>query len=196
VTKKLSLGIITFLIGIALSIPPFRWVIEQNMTWHMGFQVPLLVISGWLVFSNRTGKTSRAKSADWLNTFNVYNQFGLTGFLLCTLIFSYWMLPLALDKAVVQPMADVTKILTLFMSGAILKKSFQTAPTVVQLFFIAYWSSMLIWLGIYFTTTDVRLCNVYSLDSQIMAGRTLTALGIGVGTLWVAKTFLIKRTRA
>jgi hypothetical protein len=193
-TKQLLLGFSASLFSIALSTPPFRWVIEQNMTWHMVFQIPLLVASGWLCFSCLSQNQSKVNSSHWLNDLNRYNQFGLTGFLLCTLVFSYWMLPLALDKAVVQPLADFAKILTLFVSGVILNKSFQMAPTVVQLFFIAYWCSMLIWLGIYFTTTDVRLCNVYSLDSQIMAGRGLTALGICVGTMWAAKIFLIKRT--
>jgi hypothetical protein len=193
VTRHRLVGLIAFTISIALSTPAFRWVIEQNMAWHMAFQIPLLSISGWLLITAGPKNIPKSKLSFWLEQFRSYNQFGLTGFLLCTVIFSYWMLPLALDKAIVQPTTDLVKVLTLFIAGAVAKISFQATPTVVQLFFIGYWSSMLIGLGSYFMVTDLRLCNVYSLDSQIAAGQALTALGVCLGTLWATKTFLPKR---
>jgi hypothetical protein len=169
-------------------------VIEQNMAWHMAFQIPLLCMSGWLLVNTETKNTLQPRLSFWLEKFYSYNQFGLTGFLLCTVVFSYWMLPLALDKAIVEPTSDLVKVLTLFIAGAVAKVSLQSAPIVVQLFFIGYWSSMLIGLGFYFSMTDLRLCNVYSLDSQVAAGQALIALGVCLGTAWVAKIFLPKRT--
>jgi hypothetical protein len=180
-------------LAVALSVPPLRTLIEQNMAWHMVFQMPLLVVGGWFMFAGASDRPATSKSVTWLNAFASLNQFGLTGFLLVTVAFSYWMLPLALDKAIVQPTADFTKITTLLLAGVVLRESFRCAPVVVQLFFMAYWSSMLVWLGAYFMTTDLRLCNVYSLETQYTAGKGLVASGIGVGTLLIAKIVVTKR---
>jgi hypothetical protein len=189
-----TISAIATTLGVALSVPPLRMIIEQNMAWHMVFQMPLLVVGGWFIFFSRVSeRLGNSKSVTWLDAVASLNQFGLTGFLLVTVVFSYWMLPLALDKAIVQPAADLIKITTLILSGVVLRESFRCAPVVVQLFFMAYWSSMLVWLGAYFTTTDLRLCNVYSLETQYTAGKGLIALGIGVGTLLIAKIVASKR---
>ncbi len=188
-----TLSAIATTLAVVLSVPPLRMIIEQNMAWHMVFQMPLLVVGGWFMFARASHRQENSKLATWLEAVASSNQFGLTGFLLVTVAFSYWMLPLALDKAIVQPVADLIKITTLLLAGVVLRESFRCAPVVVQLFFMAYWSSMLIWLGAYFTTTDLRLCNVYSLETQRTAGQGLIALGIGVGTLLVAKIVVTKR---
>jgi hypothetical protein len=185
VTPTLFTGVVAITLGVGLSIPPFRTIIEQNMAWHMVGQMPLLIAGGGLLGS----QIRNAKRAEFLLTFN---RFGLSGFLLCTVVFSYWMLPLALDKAIIQPTADLTKIISLLLAGAVLYCSFSAAPRVVQLFFIAYWCSMLIWLGSYFTLTDLRLCNVYSLETQITAGKGLMLIGATIGTLWIATMFYKK----
>jgi hypothetical protein len=44
---------------------------------------------------------------------------------------------------------------------------------------------MAVWLGAYFATTDRRLCNAYTLDSQASAG-----IGIAVWCLVVAAAWL------
>jgi hypothetical protein len=185
VAPQFLAGIVATTLGVGLSIPPFRTIIEQNMAWHMVGQMPLLIAGGGLLCS----QIHVARRANFLATFN---RFGLTGFLLCTVVFSYWMLPLALDKAIIQPLADLTKVVSLLLAGAVLYCSFQIAPRVVQLFFIAYWCSMLIWLGSYFTFTDLRLCNVYSLETQVVAGKGLVLIGAGIGTLWIANLFYKK----
>jgi hypothetical protein len=181
------LGVILSIVGTALSVPPLRTIIEQDMAWHMAFQMPLLVMGGWLLVSRSSSPQRASKLTSWLDAMAPFNQFGLTGFLLATVAFSYWMLPLALDKAIVQPMADLAKLMTLTLCGVVLRDSFRCAPNVVQLFFMAYWASMLIWLGAYFMTTEFRLCNVYSLETQYTAGQCLIVLGICLGAVLVAK---------
>ena len=164
-------------VAVALSVPPLRSVIEQSMAWHMVFQMPLLVWGGWL--------TLRALPSDRLpRQWMAFNQFGLTGFMVAQAIVAYWMLPLAIDRAVVLPSADVLKLLTLFISGALLADAFSRAPGALQLFFMGYWVSMMSWLGVYFATTDLRLCNAYSLTSQISTGWGLLLLGVLSGAAW------------
>lgn len=162
----------------ALSVPPLRTLIEQSMVWHMAIQMPLLVLGGWCTLRAMAGGRAARLLAPW-------NRYGLTGFIAAQVILAYWMLPLALDRAIVLPGADVIKIVTLCACGAMLQHSVARAPLVLQLFFIGYTVSMMIWLGIYFASTDLRLCNAYSLASQIDAGYGIALLGIALGGGWL-----------
>ena len=171
-------------LALALSVPPLRVVIEQSMAWHMVFQMPLLVLAGWLAARSLLPKFSmRAMRA--MRSWASFNQFGLTGFMAAQIIVAYWMLPSAIDRAVVLPAFDAAKLLTLFIAGILLAGAFKRAPAALQLFFMGYWVSMMCWLGSYFATTDLRLCNAYSLQSQINTGWGLLALGAALGIAWV-----------
>ena len=165
--------------AVSLSVPPLRSVIEQSMAWHMVFQMPLLVLSGWLAMRALPPTNSLKR---WYS----FNHFGLTGLMASQIIVAYWMLPLAIDRAVVLPAVDAIKLLTLFISGALLADGFKRAPLVLQLFFMGYWVPMMAWLGIYLATTDLRLCNAYSLESQVQTGWGLLALGGALGIAWGA----------
>ena len=165
-------------IAVALSVPPLRRVIEQSMAWHMVFQMPLLVLAGALAARALPGLRLHAR---WSS----FNVFGLAGFMAAQGVIAYWMLPVAIDRAVVNPGFDVLKLLTLYASGVLLHDAFRRAPAALQLFFIGYWVSMMCWLGVYFATTDLRLCNAYSLESQLATGRGLLALGLVLGIVWM-----------
>ena len=97
--------------AISLSVPPLRRVIEQSMAWHMVFQMPLLVLSGWLVARAVLPffLTARSANAATIARLSKLNQFGLTGFMAAQFIAAYWMLPLAIDRAVVLPEFDLLK---------------------------------------------------------------------------------------
>ena len=71
----------------------------------------------------------------------------------------------------------------------LLADAFKRAPSALQLFFMGYWVSMMCWLGIYFATTDLRLCNAYSLQSQVNTGWGLLALGVALGIVWTVSMF-------
>ena len=172
---------VTLAVAVALSVPPLRAVIEQSMAWHMVFQMPLLVLAGWLASRLMLANFSMHAMRSWAS----FNQFGLTGFMAAQIIVAYWMLPSAIDRAVVLPAVDALKLLTLSIGGMLLGDAFKRAPAALQLFFMGYWVSMMAWLGIYFATTDLRLCNAYSLQSQINTGWGLLALGAALGVAWV-----------
>jgi hypothetical protein len=166
------------LLAISLSVPPLRSLIEQGMFWHMVVQMPLLILAGWLTMAAWQRRSAHPFGASW-------NVYGLNGFFLTFLILAYWMLPSAIDRAVVLPEADGLKLLTLFTAGALSKHAFDRSPSVLQLFFVALTVSMLIWLGVYFVTTELRLCNAYSLASQVSTGWGLIGLGIATGSVWL-----------
>jgi hypothetical protein len=182
--------LLCWLVGVGLSIKPARQLIETSMVWHMAIQMPLLLLIGWLCATRYSG-LSRIR---WWNT---YNQQGLTGMLLASFVLAYWMLPIAIDQALVRYSSDLIKIISLIVCGAILRDFFYRAHRVIQLFFLGYTLSMLAWLGIYFTSTDLRLCNAYSLESQAQAGRALLGLAIFLGWVWVyAHRKVIRQYRA
>jgi len=162
-------GLLTAL-ALILSLPPLRTLIEQSMAWHMAVQMPLLLGAGALAAHAAShGRMARAL-APW-------NAYGLSGTLLALVALAYWMLPSAIDRAVVLPAADAAKLLTLWLTGAALRHTAERAPAVIQLFFIGTCVPMLLWLGFYFATTDRRLCNAYSLASQAQAGWALVGWG-------------------
>jgi len=167
--------------GAALSIPPLRSLIEQSMAWHMLAQMPLLVLGGWL--SMRCLAALRPVGA-----LERWNRYGLTGFIAAQAILAFWMLPLSIDRAVVLPSFDLIKIASLFACGAMLRHSFERSPALIQVFFVGYAVSMMFSLGAYFATTDLRLCNAYSLESQMVSGQGLAILAMLLGALWFVGT--------
>lgn len=182
--KPMLAAVVVGAAAIGLSIPPLRSVIEQSMAWHMAVQMPLLVLAGALA----AHATPARFAANMLVSFN---HFGLTSFMAAQGIVAYWMLPLAIDRAVVNPGFDVLKLVTLFISGVLLHGAFKRAPLALQLFFMGYWVSMMAWLGIYFATTDLRLCNAYSLEGQVATGWSVLGLGLLLGAVWLANAWLL-----
>lgn len=183
-----SFALLVSATALALSLPPLRALIEQSMLWHMAIQMPLLVLGGWLAMRALAGHRLAQRLARW-------NRYGLTGLIAAQAIFAYWMLPLAIDRAIVLPLADGQKLVSLFACGALLQHSFARSPVALQLFFVGYAVPMMIWLGFYFTSTDLRLCNAYSLESQVRTGRALVAWGLALGALWLWAVLRPARSR-
>lgn len=167
------LAALTALAALALSLPPLRPLIEQSMVWHMLVQMPLLMLAGWW-----------AAAAWGLPRGLRWNRFGLTGFMLAQCIAAYWMIPAMVDRAVVLPSADAVKLVTLWIAGVALNLGYRQAPLAVQLFFIGYGLPMMVWLGLYLAGTDLRLCNAYSLQSQLRAGWGWVGLASALGLAW------------
>jgi hypothetical protein len=164
--------------AVALSMPTLRSLIEQSMVWHMLVQMPLLVLGGWLS-ARALSDFPRARPR------TTWNRYGLSAFFAAQSILAYWMLPVAIDRAVVLPVADLAKIISLFAGGFLLRHAMARSPALIQLFFVGSTVSMMAWLGTYFATVDRRLCNAYSLESQIAAGRGLMIVTFALALLWL-----------
>jgi len=173
------LATLATLAALALSLPPGRVLIEQSMVWHMLVQMPLLVLAGWWAMAAWAPGGLGGR-----NPGRRINRYGLTGFMLAQCILAYWMLPTAIDRAVVLPSVDAAKLASLWLAGAALRQGIRQAPLAVQLFFVGYGLPMMAWLGFYLASTDLRLCNAYSLASQVRAGQGLVALSAALGLAW------------
>lgn len=176
-----ALAAVLALMATALSLPPLRVLIEQSMVWHMLVQMPLLVAAG----ACAAAAWPQALGVRWAR----FNRFGLTGFMLAQCITAYWMLPSLVDRAVVLPGTDAWKLATLSLAGVALRQGWVHSPLAVQLFFVGYGLPMLAWLGFYLVTTDLRLCNAYSLESQLRTGQGLLLLAVALGLAWGASAW-------
>ena len=166
--------------ALCLSLPPLRALIEQSMVWHMLVQMPLLLLAGCLF-----GMMLAQRPADaFARSAACLNRYGLSGFMLAQCVAAYWMVPAMIDRAVVLPAADAAKLGSLWLAGMALHGAFRQAPAAVQVFFVGYALPMMVWLGYYLASTDLRLCNAYALESQVRAGWGLVLLAAAAGLVW------------
>lgn len=175
------LALVLAALACALSVPPLRALIEQSMVWHMLVQMPLLVAAG----ACAAAAWPQALGGRWAR----FNRYGLTGFMVAQCITAYWMVPALVDRAVVMPSADAWKVVTLWLAGVALRQGWVQSPLAVQLFFVGYGLPMMAWLGFYLATTNLRLCNAYSLESQLRTGQGMVLLAVMLGLGWGASVW-------
>lgn len=152
------------IIVIAPSFPPFKFLLASSMTFHMLIQIPALVLAGyWLRLNSRP----------------VNHAGDLTLSISCWLwvLFAgmFWMLPISLDKALIYSSWDILKIITLILSGYLLKPAL-AGPKVLSLFFVGSTIMMLFSVGHFYQNSESRLCNSYLIASQQTAGQGLMVI--------------------
>ncbi|ODS90387.1 hypothetical protein [Comamonas sp. SCN 65-56] len=165
------------LAGLALLQP---WL-EQRMFTHMVVELPLLFAIGWWLAPVRTG-TGPA----WLRQ---VNALGLSGFTLALAISTVWMLPLALDAAVLEPAVGLAKVVSVVLSGWLVRLSLRAASVVVQSFFVINWAWMTATAGVLYQEAPQRLCSTYLLGDQTWTGIGLVALTVVVIAIWMTLAF-------
>ncbi len=155
---KTVLSTLILLAAITPSLPFARVLIQSSMAFHMLFQIPMLVLAGYVFKAQSNASYSLTESfAQWLWIY-------LAGL--------FWMLPISLDMALLYPIWDIFKLVSLFITGAILKVVFKSHQ-VLALFFIGSTAMMLFFVGFYYQETDLRLCNAYLIESQQATGTGL-----------------------
>lgn len=156
---KKALPIFMLILAIGLSLPQVRHLIESSMAVHMLVQMPLLIFAGYSfdITKQKVSYKLNTSAAQWLWIY---------------LTTMFWMLPISLDKALIYPVWDIFKILTLLITGIVLKVVFQS-HRLLALFFIGSTVMMLFFAGFNYQQSDVRLCNAYLIESQKITGSGL-----------------------
>ena len=169
---KTSIIWLFLVLSVAPSLPMFRVLIESSMSFHMVVQIPALIIAGYLLSMLPLFYQQYTKEPLTLNL--------SLGFWLWILFASmFWMLPISLDKALINPYWDVFKITTLLLSGLLLRHTF-TGPKILSLFFIGSTIMMLFFIGYFYQGSELRLCNSYLIESQQTAGLSLILLAFSL----------------
>lgn len=147
-----------------------RAPVEATMVRHMLVQLPLLVVCGALL-------RLPTRAARW-------DHQGLASFTFAAFVATYWMIPRALEQALVEPLAETLKFATLLLAGALLPGALQRSHVVVQLFFVANSCAMMAIAGMLYRELPQRLCNAYLLDDQGLTGALLVGLALTLGMAW------------
>ena len=172
-------GLAGVLLFFVLAAPLSRQILEGSLTMHMLVQIPLLVISGWLI-----GKTQRLSSdVRGSAAVRAFNRQGVTGIVLFACVALLWMIPRLLEQSLAEPGAMIAKFVSLPLAGIALAWSYPIAPPILIGVLLAHAVSMLAAMGWVYLTAPTRLCNAYLAEDQALAGMTL--LGIA-GTLALA----------
>jgi len=158
------------IIAVTPSLPAFRFLILNSMQFHMLVQLPLLVLSGYLINKNLVN-----------NHRSLYEYTGLWIWVLLSIMF--WMLPISMDKAVQSGYWDIFKLLSLIFSGYVLKPAL-SASKILIFFFIGSIVMMLFFAGSFYQTAESRLCSSYLIESQQTTGLGLLLLGFLILALY------------
>lgn len=158
--KQARYGLALF---IFLAIPVVAEVLESIMIMHMHMQMPLLVISGFLmaVYFQR----------QFPGFFSKWNADGIPGILLFTLIMIYWMIPKAMDDSLTKMGVEVFKFISLpILAGIPLRDSWKKISPGGKKAAIVIFTFLFYILGFLYIKTPVQLCNNYLLIDQITLG--------------------------
>jgi hypothetical protein len=152
--------------------------LEQTMARHMGLELPALFLLGWFAAASAGNSLSRA-IAPW-------NVNGLPGMLFALSATGFWMVPAALDAAVLHVGMATVKVASLVAAGALLRASWSCAGLIIQAFFVLNWFWMTLAAGLLYQEAPQQLCSVYLVDQQSQAGKAVVIWAMaGLGAwLW------------
>jgi hypothetical protein len=154
-----------------------NWL-EGDMARHMLIEFPLLLLAGAAI--------GRALEERFGAQIASCNQMGLVGFAFASITLAYWMIPAALDAALLDEWVAVGKYISLVVSGALLWSSFAAAPLAVQAFFVGNFACMTATVGLIYQSAPQQLCLNYLADTQSAAGEGLVGVAVIAAGTWCA----------
>lgn len=159
------------LLWFALTLPPIRTAMENVMVWHMGVQIPALVVAGALSGSVIAPFYQRYL-ASW-------NGCGVAGIVLTIITLLFWMLPRSLDATLDDGAMELAKFTTLpLLAGLPLIHSWPRLSLVGRGIVWSYLVAMLFVLAWLYLAAPVRVCNNYLVNDQQVLGWYLFSAAI------------------
>jgi len=158
--KAFVYGLILF---IFLALPPVAQLAESIMTIHMHMQMPLLAIAGMLM-------TPQFKH--WFPRFFAkWNETGIPGILLVLIVAGYWLIPRAMDDALMYLPVEIFKFFSwTFLIGIPLMDSWpKLTKGWKNIIFVTLGSLYLLMAIVYMFAPD-QLCNNYLIVEQRTLG--------------------------
>jgi len=154
----------------------FQPWMEASMTRHMGLELPLLFIMGWF--------TARVAGERLVRLLEPWNLAGVPALTFSMLVMSLWMVPSALDFAVLSPVVAMAKVISMLFAGVLAGASWRPAGMVIQAFFIMNWFWTTFVVGMLYRDAPQQLCSVYLADEQAHAGLAMMAWAVLGLLLW------------
>jgi hypothetical protein len=179
------------LLPMALVIPVVRHTIESRMLLHMMFEFPCLMASGWA--SGRMLKRAAPAAAralafvDWQ---------GWVGASLALFVTMAWMIPSALDAALLSTPVAAVKMVSWWLAGLMLAGSWNRLSPEVLLFAAGNAAWMMATAGALYIDAPLRLCASYLLEEQRYTGIALLAAALAIGTVASVRATRLSRLLA
>lgn len=152
-----------FVLFIFLILPPVSNLLESIMIIHMHMQMPLLVLSGFLM--------ARFFLIRFPAVFEKWNHNGIPGILLFLIIWFYWMIPKAMDEALTLQTVELFKFVSLpFLAGVSLCDSWRKLSHMGQSIVYIIFTLKFIVMGYLYVGIDEQICNNYLIIEQKTLG--------------------------
>lgn len=164
--------------------PALRQIVESRMSLHMLVEFPALFLAGWgaRALLQRHASARRLEHAllqlDWR---------GWTGATLASCVALAWMLPSALDAALLYANVAAAKYVSWWLAGWMLAGSWRRIDAEVLLFFVGNLAWMSATAGLLYIEAPQRLCVNYLQDDQQRAGIGLVLFACALGALATAR---------
>ena len=153
------------------------------MARHMGLELPGLFILGWFAATCAGHRLVRALES--------WNANGLPGLLFGLCVTGFWMVPAALDRAVLDDDMAIAKVTSLVAAGLLAGASWSCAGRVIQAFFVLNWVWMTLAAGLLYQDAPQQLCSVYLVNQQGEAGRAVVIWALIGLFAWLAHTIFV-----
>ena len=165
--------VVLALLPLLLLWPALRHAVESRMLLHMLLEWPLLFAAGWAAH----GLLARP----WMQALRALDWHGWTGATFVSCVAVFWMLPSAIDAALLDPAMAAAKYASWWLAGAVMAGSWRRLDAEVLLFFVGNLAWMTATAGMLYLDTPARLCVSYLIDDQRWTGTGLIVLALALG---------------
>ncbi|MCS6879107.1 MAG: hypothetical protein RMK73_05420 [Geminicoccaceae bacterium] len=166
------------ILGLTFLLAAFvlRRPLEARLVTHLLVQFPLLLAGGALLAGPRPPERSRA-----------WNRGGATGLALALVVLGFWMLPRAIDAAVVSWRYELAKFVSVPVAGAALAWSLPLLPWLARQLVATQAIAMAAASGWLYLALPQRLCLRYLRSDQDELGAALLFLSAAAFVFWVGR---------
>ncbi len=151
-------------------------LVESRMSLHMLLEFPALLGLGWWL----------ARRLPWPALARIDAQ-GLFSATAASCVFAFWMIPAALDLALLSGGFAAAKYASWTVAGALLAWSRERLSPVVTAFFLGNAAWMLATAGLLYRDAETQLCVNYLIPDQLVTGAGLLAWAVALGVLVFVK---------
>jgi hypothetical protein len=171
--------VVIALFPLLLFIADVRHAVESRMLLHMMFEFPLLMASGWA--SHQV--VARVEPASAVRALAFIDWQGWTGATFALGMAMAWMIPSALDAALLSATVATIKFASWWLIGVVLAGSWHRWSPELLLFVAGNLTWMMATAGALYMDAPQRLCASYLLNEQRHTGIALIAAALAIGVL-------------
>lgn len=150
-----------------------RLIVEGSMVLHMALQFPLLLLAGAgsavLLARRLPGLRANWKCVDPDGLLTTLWLLGVAGL---------WMVPAALDAALLDPVMAFWKYATWYAAGGCVAMAWSSMAAAIRVFLLGNLAWMTFAFGLLYIDTEQRLCVSYRFDEQAWTGYALCTVAL------------------